>query len=82
MMPQYFTELNHDVIFADLFQAASNTTASYLEAIFLYMILYPDVQEKVYREIQDTIPFGHEIVYEDKNRYVNQLLAYFFKNVK
>lgn len=69
-MQIFFAELNHDIVFADLFQASSNTTASYLESIFLYMILHPNVQEKVYDEIQNTIPIRQDIIYEDKSRYV------------
>jgi cytochrome P450 family 2 subfamily U polypeptide 1 len=61
-------DLNYDLIFADLFQASSNTTSSYLESLFLYMILYPEVQEKIYQEIQTTIVPGQDVTYEHKSR--------------
>ena len=61
-------DLNHDLIFADLFQASGGTTTSYLEALFLFVLLYPEIGDKVYTEILDTVPHGQEVTYDDKQR--------------
>lgn len=72
----FFPELNYSIIFADLFQASSNTTSAYLESLMLYMVLYPDIQEKVYQEIESTIAAGKDIVFADKSRYASDKNVY------
>jgi len=47
-------------IFVDLFTAGIETTVSTLSWTFLYMLRYPEVQERVHRELDEvnTIDFG------------------------
>jgi cytochrome P450 len=65
----WFPEKDFQVLFLDLAQGASDTTGGYLETFFLHMILYPDVQEKVFQEIQDNIPEGQEPSFSDLKSY-------------
>lgn len=62
-------DANYDIVFLDLYQASSTTTSSFLEALVLFAVLYPEVQEKVWAEICDTVPSGQELIYKDKARY-------------
>ena len=49
----------------DLFGAGSETTATTLSWALLYMILYPDVQQKVHDEI-DKVLEGRDPCLEDR----------------
>ena len=49
----------------DLFSAGSETTATTLSWAVLYLILYPEVQEKMQKEI-DQVLNGKEPALEDK----------------
>nr|AKH03504.1 cytochrome P450 3037B1 [Paracyclopina nana] len=52
------TEFNEEALIVtamDLFAAGSETTATTLSWAVLYMILYPDVQAKVYKEISEVL---------------------------
>lgn len=53
----------------DLFFAGNDTTGATLSWATLYMILHPDVQEKVQQEL-DTVLHGKEAVLDDIKRYV------------
>jgi len=55
----------------DLAQGSSDTTGSYLETFFLYMLHYPDVQEKVFQELQENIPPGQEASFSDYKKFVS-----------
>ena len=52
----------------DLFSAGSETTSTTLAWAVLYLILYPDVQEKVHREIDEVLG-DREPSMEDKDRF-------------
>ena len=49
----------------DLFSAGSETTATTLSWAVLYMILYPNIQEKIHKEIDEVLD-GKEPSLEDK----------------
>jgi cytochrome P450 len=57
------------ITFLDLLQAGSDTTSAFMECIILYMILYPEVQEKVNQEIQSVISPEQEVTYADAKRF-------------
>jgi cytochrome P450 len=43
------------MLFLDIFQAGAETSSSYLEMVMLYLVLHPDIQEKVCQEIKNVI---------------------------
>jgi len=51
----YYTDEQFVVVCMDLFMAGSETTSNTLEFAILYMILHPEVQEKVQTEIDSVI---------------------------
>ena len=51
----------------DLFSAGSETTATTLSWAVLFMILYPEAQEKVQKEIDEVLN-GREPTLEDRNK--------------
>jgi cytochrome P450 len=51
----YELEEDWHMIFADLFQAGTDTTSTFLETVMLYMVIYPDVQEKVWMEMKSVV---------------------------
>eukprot|EP00095_Tigriopus_kingsejongensis_P007363 maker-scaffold1571_size35388-snap-gene-0.6 protein:Tk07363 transcript:maker-scaffold1571_size35388-snap-gene-0.6-mRNA-1 annotation:"probable cytochrome p450 303a1" len=60
----------------DMFAAGSDTTANTLSWAVLYMVLHPECQEKVQREIDDVL-MGKEPVLDDKARlpYTEAVIA-------
>jgi len=50
----YLLDLNMLLVLVDLFLAGAETTSSTLQWAMLYMIVFPEVQEKVQQEI-DTV---------------------------
>ncbi len=61
-----FLDENFIVIYMDLLQAGSDTNSAFLEAFFLFMVLYPDVQEKIVAEINQ---FGGDITVANREKY-------------
>ena len=55
----------------DLFSAGSETTATTLAWAVNYMVLHPEVQEKVQQEI-DTVLGDRAPGLEDRSRYTHQ----------
>lgn len=63
----------------DLFIAGSQTTSTTLEFAFLMMILHPDVQAKVQKQLDEMFDPNTSIQYSDKkSEAVNILLKLFF----
>ena len=58
----------------DLFAAGSETTATTLSWAVLYMILNPEIQVKIHREIDDAIG-SREPSLEDRPRWVENWLC-------
>ncbi|NWS65607.1 CP2J2 protein, partial [Crotophaga sulcirostris] len=60
----------------DLFLGGSETTATTLRWALLYMVAYPDVQEKVQKELDAVLSPSHVICYEDRKKlhYTNAVV--------
>ncbi|NWH78870.1 CP2J6 protein, partial [Piaya cayana] len=60
----------------DLFLAGTETTATTLCWALLYMVVYPDVQEKVQKELDAAVGCSHLISYEDRKKlpYTNAVI--------
>ncbi|KAM9378584.1 cytochrome P450 2J4-like [Phaethornis superciliosus] len=60
----------------DLFLAGTETTATTLRWALLYMVIYPDIQEKVQKELDDVLGCSHLICYEDRKKlpYTNAVI--------
>ncbi|KAL0279767.1 UNVERIFIED_CONTAM: hypothetical protein PYX00_001254 [Menopon gallinae] len=72
-----FTDSQLVVVLLDLFIAGSQTTSGTLDFAFLYMIKYPEIQEKVYDCLKDTVGMNSPPKLEDKPRlaYVEAVIA-------
>ncbi|XP_072789373.1 cytochrome P450 2J6 isoform X1 [Taeniopygia guttata] len=60
----------------DLFLGGSETTATTLRWALLYMLVYPDIQDKVQRELDAVLSPSHLICYEDRKKlpYTNAVI--------
>ncbi|XP_068261756.1 cytochrome P450 2J6-like [Nyctibius grandis] len=60
----------------DLFLAGTDTTATTLRWALLYMVVYPDIQEKVQKELDAVLGCSHLICYEDRKKlpYTNAVI--------
>ncbi|KAL8188164.1 UNVERIFIED_CONTAM: hypothetical protein K2H54_062288, partial [Gekko kuhli] len=60
----------------DLFIAGSETTATSLQWALVLMANYPDIQEKVYREMDEAFGSAHSICYQDRKKlpYTNAVI--------
>ncbi|KFP83668.1 Cytochrome P450 2J6, partial [Apaloderma vittatum] len=60
----------------DLFIAGTETTATTLRWALLYMVVYPDVQGKVQKELDDVLGCSRLISYEDRRKlpYTNAVI--------
>ncbi|XP_010715114.1 cytochrome P450 2J2-like [Meleagris gallopavo] len=60
----------------DLFLGGSETTATTLRWALLYMVAYPDIQEKVQKELDAVLDSSHQIDYEDRKKlpYTNAVI--------
>ncbi|KAM4694324.1 cytochrome P450 2J5-like [Discoglossus pictus] len=51
---------------ADLFMTGTETVATTLRWAILYMVAFPEIQEKVQRELDAVLEVSHNITYEDR----------------
>ncbi|NXT00687.1 CP2J2 protein, partial [Jacana jacana] len=60
----------------DLFLGGTETTATTLRWALLYMVAYPDIQEKVQKELDAVLSPSHLICYEDRKKlpYTNAVI--------
>ncbi|KAL8188189.1 UNVERIFIED_CONTAM: hypothetical protein K2H54_062706 [Gekko kuhli] len=60
----------------DLFLGGTETSSTTLYWALLYMVVYPDIQAKVQKEIDATVDPGHMICYEDRKNlpYTNAVV--------
>ncbi|XP_060130287.1 cytochrome P450 2J2 [Zootoca vivipara] len=60
----------------DLFVAGTDTTTISLKWALLLLATHPDIQDKVYKEIEDVIGSAHSISYQDKKKlpYINAVI--------
>ncbi|XP_035713844.1 farnesoate epoxidase isoform X2 [Folsomia candida] len=65
---EIFNCKNFQVVFQDLLMSSSDSSSSFLESVVLYFIAFPDIQEKIYKEILDVAPNGKVINFEDRKR--------------
>ncbi|XP_049963436.1 methyl farnesoate epoxidase-like isoform X2 [Schistocerca serialis cubense] len=63
-----FTEDGLAAIIFDLFAAGSDTVSNTLAFAIMYMILYPEVQEKVQKELDTVVGHSRRISLEDRPR--------------
>ncbi|OXA45130.1 Farnesoate epoxidase [Folsomia candida] len=59
---------NFQIIFQDLLISSSDTSSSFLESVVLYLIAFPEMQEKIYQEILNVAPNRRVINFEDRKR--------------
>ncbi|KAH0624279.1 hypothetical protein JD844_007967 [Phrynosoma platyrhinos] len=71
-----FNEENLLQCILDLFVAGTETTSSTLQWAVLLMVAYPDIQDKVYKEIEEVLGSSHSICYEDRKKlpYTNAVI--------
>ncbi|XP_020667146.3 cytochrome P450 2J2-like [Pogona vitticeps] len=71
-----FSDENLAQCILDLLVAGTETTSSTLQWALLLMVAYPDIQEKVYREIEDVFGLSHSICYHDRKKlpYTNAVI--------
>eukprot|EP00058_Branchiostoma_floridae_P001850 XP_002587338.1 hypothetical protein BRAFLDRAFT_100536 [Branchiostoma floridae] len=72
-----FTEQEHTVIVYQMFLAGTDTTTNTLHWALLYMILHPDIQEKVQQEIDSVLGPNQkpEMVHRSQMPYTEATLA-------
>ena len=56
------------VLIGDFFAAGSETTSTSIRFTFLYLILNPEVQERIQRQIDEVVPSGSIPSLEHKDR--------------
>ncbi|OXA45059.1 farnesoate epoxidase [Folsomia candida] len=64
--PKIFNCDNFLLTFQDMLLTSSDTSNTFMEIVILYLITYPDVQEKVYEEILKVSPDGRDLSYSDR----------------
>ncbi|XP_062987885.1 cytochrome P450 2J4-like [Elgaria multicarinata webbii] len=71
-----YNEENLSECIFDLFVAGTETTAITLQWALLLMVANPDIQDKVYKEMEDVLGPSHSICYEDRKRlpYTNAVI--------
>ncbi|XP_044128621.1 cytochrome P450 2J6-like [Bufo gargarizans] len=71
-----FDMANLTQIVADLFTAGTESTATSLQWAILFMLAYPDIQEKIHKELDEVLHDSSAITYEDRKRlpYTNAVI--------
>ncbi|NXO27415.1 CP2J6 protein, partial [Cisticola juncidis] len=71
-----YDEVNLLQTVLDLFIAGTETTVTTLLWALLYMVIYPDIQEKVQKELDAVVGCSHVFCYEDRKRlpYTNAVV--------
>ncbi|XP_075453632.1 cytochrome P450 2J4-like [Ascaphus truei] len=71
-----FDEANMIQVVIDFFSAGTETTATTMQWALLYMVAYPDVQEKVQKELDSVLEGSQLVYYEDRKRlpYTNAVI--------
>uniref|UniRef100_A0A8D0H936 Cytochrome P450 family 2 subfamily AB member 16 n=1 Tax=Sphenodon punctatus TaxID=8508 RepID=A0A8D0H936_SPHPU len=74
--PSTFDEGNMVQSICDFFLAGTETTTTTLRWALLFMLIYPDVQEKVQKELDDVLGLSRLICYEDRKKlpYTNAVI--------
>uniref|UniRef100_A0A8C3UFH7 Cytochrome P450 n=1 Tax=Catharus ustulatus TaxID=91951 RepID=A0A8C3UFH7_CATUS len=71
-----YDEVNLMQTLVDLFIAGTETTATTLMWALLYMVIYPEIQEKVQKELDAVVGCSHVFCYEDRKKlpYTNAVI--------
>nr|XP_060623322.1 cytochrome P450 2J2-like isoform X1 [Anolis sagrei ordinatus] len=71
-----FSEDNLAQSILDLFAAGTETTSSTLQWALLFMVAYPNIQERVYKEMEYVFGSSHSICYQDRKKlpYTNAVI--------
>ncbi|NXA78875.1 CP2J6 protein, partial [Thryothorus ludovicianus] len=71
-----YDEVNLVQTVSDLLVAGTETTATTLLWALLYMVIYPDIQEKVQEELDAVVGGSHVFCYEDRKKlpYTNAVI--------
>uniref|UniRef100_R4GDE0 Cytochrome P450 family 2 subfamily J member 2 n=1 Tax=Anolis carolinensis TaxID=28377 RepID=R4GDE0_ANOCA len=71
-----FSEENLAQSILDLFAAGTETTSSTLQWALLFMVAYPNIQERVYKEMEDVLGSSHSVSYQDRKKmpYTNAVI--------
>ncbi|NXR66651.1 CP2J6 protein, partial [Rhadina sibilatrix] len=71
-----YNEVNLIQTVLDLFIAGTETTTTTLLWALLYMVIYPDIQEKVQKELDAVVGCSHVFCYEDRKKlpYTNAVI--------
>ncbi|NXM37116.1 CP2J6 protein, partial [Oxyruncus cristatus] len=71
-----YNEENLTQTIFDLFIAGTETTATTLCWALLFMVVYPDIQEKVQKELDAVLGYSHVFCYEDRKKlpYTNAVV--------
>ncbi|XP_010395556.1 cytochrome P450 2J6-like isoform X2 [Corvus cornix cornix] len=71
-----YNEVNLIQTVTDLFVAGTETTVTTLLWALLYMVIYPDIQEKVQKELDAVVGRSHVFCYEDRKKlpYTNAVI--------
>ncbi|NXA05597.1 CP2J6 protein, partial [Sapayoa aenigma] len=71
-----YDEENLTQTIIDLFIAGTETTATTLRWALLFMVIYPDIQEKVQKELDAVLGCSHVFCYEDRKKlpYTNAVI--------
>ncbi|NXC51580.1 CP2J2 protein, partial [Aleadryas rufinucha] len=71
-----YDETNLIQIVLDIFVAGTETTATTLLWALLYMVIYPDIQDKVQKELDAVVDRSHVFCYEDRKKlpYTNAVI--------
>ncbi|XP_049299516.1 probable cytochrome P450 305a1 [Anopheles funestus] len=71
-----FTDVQLTMIILDIFIAGGHTTSTTLDLAFMMMIVRPDVQEKVHKEIDNQLELNATAHYDDRHKlpYVEAFL--------
>ncbi|OXA47347.1 putative cytochrome P450 303a1 [Folsomia candida] len=75
-----FNRSNFQLIFMDLILAGTETTSTFMEAcvLYLFVVSYPHVQEKVYQEILRVAPDGRPLKFSDRQKYIHNVKSVTF----
>lgn len=68
-LPEYFVITEEDLITVgnDLFTAGAETTSNSIDFVLLYMVLYPQVQEKLQDEIDRVVGRSRKPTLDDRS---------------
>ncbi|KAM3937241.1 cytochrome P450 2J2-like [Leptodactylus fuscus] len=63
-------------VVVDLFTAGTETTATTLQWAIMLMLAFPDIQEKIHKELDEVLQDSSAITYEDRRRlpYINAVI--------